>query len=145
MSIRSRARELALKALYQNDITGESVEDVLATFQEDGDEPPGMREFFVAIVEGVSAGAAEIDRLISSHSEHWTIERMPIIDRNCIRMGTYELLSMPETPVPVILNETIKLGKKFGTEESGPFINGILDAIADAIPGRKGSGERNGR
>jgi len=135
---------MALKALYQNDLTGESVENVLATFQEDSDEQPGLREFFVAIVKGVSAGRVEIDKLISSHSEHWTIERMPIIDRNCIRMGTYELLYMPETPVPVILNEMIKLGKKFGTEESGPFINGILDAIADAIPGRKNGGERKG-
>ena len=136
---------MALKALYQNDITGEPVEDVLTNFQENGDETPGLREFVAVIVKGVSAGAAEIDRLISSHSEHWTIERMPIIDRNCIRIGAYELLYMTETPVPVILNEAIKLGKKFGNKESGSFINGILDAIADSIPGRKAGCERKGR
>lgn len=136
---------MALKALYQVDVTGEPVQDVLTNFQGDGDETPEFREFITIIVEGVSACAAEIDGLISSHSEHWTIERMPIIDRNCIRIGVYELLYMKDTPVPVILNEAIKLGKKYGNKESGSFINGILDAIAGSIPGRKESGERMGR
>jgi len=82
-----------------------------------------------SLVMGVSERREELDRKLESHSENWRLDRMSLVDRNVLRMALYELLHMEEIPPKVSLNEAVDLGKKFGGEESGSFINGILDSI----------------
>ncbi len=89
-----------------------------------------VKEFAARIVEGVHQHKEEIDRLIEKYSEHWKLHRMDRVDRNLLRMGVFELIYCDDIPIKVALNETIDLGKKFGSEESGAFINGILDRIS---------------
>jgi N utilization substance protein B len=89
-----------------------------------------VKEFAARIVEGVQYHRESIDRLIEKHSEHWRMERIDRVDKNILRMGVFELLYCDDIPIKVALNEAIDLGKKFGTEESGAFINGILDRIS---------------
>jgi N utilization substance protein B len=89
----------------------------------------GMKEFVQRIVEGVHSNREEIDRLIAKHAEHWRLDRMDWVDKSILRMGVFELLFCDDIPVKVAMNEAVDLGKKFGAEESGAFINGILDKI----------------
>ena len=91
---------------------------------EEGDE-----EFADRLVRGVLEHGQEIDQVIEEHSENWRLERMPAVDRNILRIATFEFLHCEEIPPKVTLNEAIELGKRFGSEESGSFINGILDRI----------------
>jgi N utilization substance protein B len=87
------------------------------------------RKFVQRIVEGVHQNREEIDRLIAKHAEHWRLDRMDWVDKSILRMGAFELLFCHDIPVKVAMNEAVDLGKKFGAEESGAFINGILDKI----------------
>jgi N utilization substance protein B len=89
-----------------------------------------VKEFAARIVEGVHQHREEIDQLIRKYSEHWRLERINRVDKNILRMGVFELLHCDDIPAKVALNEAIDIGKKFGTEESGAFINGILDRIS---------------
>jgi N utilization substance protein B len=85
------------------------------------------------VVKGVSQHRDEIDTLIEKHSEHWRLERMTIVDRNVLRMAIFELMHCPDVPTKVILNEAVELGKKYGSEKSSPFINGILDKVSHQL------------
>jgi len=93
----------------------------------------GEDEFAKRIVLGVMEHQREIDRLIEERSEHWRLDRMTIVDRNILRIAIFELLYCSEVPPKVTLNEAIDLGKRFGSEESGNFINGILDRIQNEV------------
>jgi transcription antitermination protein NusB len=128
MGRRRRARELALQHLYQWDFHG-SEEQPAAAAWEDRDDPDETRGFAHRIVEGVKARQEEIDALLEDQSKNWKLYRMSRIDRNILRIAVFELLAEPEVPAKVALNEAIEIGKKFGTTESGAFINGILDQI----------------
>jgi len=133
MNLRHKARELALQALFQWDIhrgTSEWFEE----FWEQHASSPEHRDFAQCLVDGVIARADELDGLIGRYAENWTISRMACIDRNVLRMATYELLNLPEIPARVTLNEAIDIVKRFGDEQSGAFINGILDRMLKEEP-----------
>jgi transcription antitermination protein NusB len=131
MGSRTRARECALQALYQLDTTGgdarEAVRGVMAHFEEvDGD----TERFADELVRGVQSEQAQIDLLIQKTSTNWKLERMARVDRNILRLAVYEILRRADVPIRVTLNEAVELGKKFGSEESSAFVNGVLDRIA---------------
>ncbi|NWF92052.1 MAG: transcription antitermination factor NusB [Syntrophaceae bacterium] len=129
MAKRRKSRESALQVLYELDITRRDPIGALAQFQDHfagGSERDDFRE---QLVLGVLEHREEIDRLIERYSENWRLDRMNIIDRGILRMAIYELLYCPEIPPKVTLNEAVELGKRFGSEDSAGFINGILDRI----------------
>lgn len=141
MASRRRAREFALQALYQSDVGNDSVQKALqglwAGLVEETDEELGKRqaesdeiEFATALCSGIEAGRDALDQRIEASSTNWRVPRMSVIDRNILRMGAFELSSMPGVPANVSINEAIELAKKFGTKDSKGFVNGILDRIA---------------
>jgi len=130
---RRKSREFALQALYQLDITKQDVIKALAQFQDHFLGNEERDEFMERLVRGVLEHCQEIDRLIEKYSENWRLDRMNIIDRAILRMATFELLFCEEIPPKATLNEAIELGKRFGSEDSGSFINGILDRIQNEV------------
>lgn len=129
MGKRRRSREIALQLLYQIEVNPLDPREALELFWKSFSPSREGKEFTARIVEGVHQHGEEIDRLIERHSEHWKLDRMDRVDRNILRMGVFELMYCDDIPTKVALNEAIDLGKKFGSEESGGFINGILDKI----------------
>lgn len=129
MGKRRKSREFALQVLYQRDITKQDASGTFAQLQEHFSPGDEKDEFAERIVNGVLKHCQEIDQLIKQYSEHWRLERMTIVDRTILRIATFEFLYCQEIPPKVSLNEAIELGKRYGTEESGSFINGILDRI----------------
>jgi N utilization substance protein B len=130
---RRKSREFALQALYQLDITKQDVIKALAQFQDHFSGNEERDDFMERLVRGVLEHCQEIDRLIEKYSENWRLDRMNIIDRAILRMATFELLFCEEIPPKATLNEAIELGKRFGSEDSGSFINGILDRIQNEV------------
>jgi len=130
---RRRAREHALQMLFQIDLTGASPQEVFREFWHDQEAGEEMRRFAESLVLGVHAGRGELDRWIVGSAEHWRVERMAVVDRNVLRMAVHEMLHDPAPPPAVIIDEAIEVAKKFGSEESGAFINGILDAIRKRV------------
>ncbi|MAG63297.1 transcription antitermination factor NusB [Candidatus Woesearchaeota archaeon] len=129
MKSRTRARQLALQFLYQVDLLGpEKVEDLTGFLQ--GEEKPGdARTYARHLVEGTLGARESLDKTIQSVAQNWEISRMAVIDRNVLRLATFELMMSDEIPPNVAINEAIELGKRFSTAQSGSFINGILDKI----------------
>ncbi len=129
MQQRSRARRQALQILYQRDITGQSVAEILAAKSyslEDG-EPD---EFCRQLVAAVEARLDELDSTIGEVSENWAVSRMPLVDRNILRIATYEIESSEDVPASVAINEAVELAKVYGGEDSSKFVNGVLGRIA---------------
>lgn len=129
MGKRKRAREDALKILYEMDMTGISAREAIEAFIEVHRTFSGEEEFAKSLVFGVESKRKEIDELIGKFSQHWRLDRMSPVDRSALRIGVFELLYRDDIPPKVSINEAIEIGKKFGDTESGSFINGILDAI----------------
>lgn len=130
MGRRRKAREVALQLLYQLDVQGESSpEPHLDEFWSRHPVDPEVREFADALVRGTKLHEAKIDELISQYALHWELDRMAVVDRNILRQGIFELLWMGEAPPKVVINEALEVAKKFSTQESSRFINGILDRI----------------
>ena len=129
MGARRKARELALQMLYQYDLSANPPQQIVDTFEELQKSKPNTREFATKIFHGTVANLASIDEMIAAQADNWRITRMAVVDRNIIRMSIYELLEESETPKLVIIDEAIEIGKKFGTQKSSQFINGILDGI----------------
>jgi N utilization substance protein B len=141
---RRRSREYALQILFQLDLTGSELnEDVWNEFWKGNDEDKEVKEFTRDIVASTQEHIAEIDEAIKKAAEHWSIARMAVIDRNILRAAAYELLYRKEIPPSVVMNEALEIAKKYSTEESAPFINGILDKIARS--GDKETVTRKGR
>lgn len=129
---RSRARERALQALYQIDLAAAEPMDALSNAFKSEEEPSAEAEalgFAEDLVRGVVERRAALDQVIERYSHHWRVERMARVDRNILRLAVYELLHHADVPRKVVINEAIELAKRFGTEESGAFINGILDKV----------------
>jgi N utilization substance protein B len=126
---RRKSREFTLQVLYQLDITKQDVIKTLTQFQDHFSGNEERDDFMERLVLGVLEHCQEIDRLIEKYSENWRLDRMNLIDRAILRMASFELLYCEEIPPKVTLNEAIELGKRFGSEDSGSFINGILDRI----------------
>lgn len=135
MGTRRRARECALQLLYMWDHHRKLGGFDPSLFWEEKEEEAATRDFADMLVAGVVENIEEIDRIIGQASLNWRIERMAMVDRNILRLATYELMAVRETPVKVVLNEAIELGKKYGTEESSAFVNGVLDKVASLIRG----------
>ncbi len=131
MKKRTRARELALQFLYQLDLRGFDFLDEAGAFLRDEESDKGTRDFALRIVNGSAEHRDEIDDIIRSVAQNWDIERMAVIDRNVLRMATFELLYCEDVPPKVSINEAIELGKRYSTQNSGGFINGVLDKIKD--------------
>jgi len=134
MGARRTARERALQALYQLEVSPGAVDDALsaawAAEPEAGRPDPESEQFARELVEGVRSHLLDIDALIETHSHNWRLDRMSRIDRNVLRLAVFELKFRPDIPRKVSLNEGVELGKRFGTEESSAFINGLLDRVA---------------
>jgi transcription antitermination factor NusB len=130
MGRRRKARELALQLLYQLDVQGESsAEPHLDEFWTRHPVDREVRDFADALVRGTKQHEGKIDEMISQYAENWELERMAVVDRNILRQGIFELLWMGEVPPKVAINEALEVSKKFSTQESSRFINGILDRI----------------
>jgi len=136
MGARRTARERALQALYNLEVSeggaAEALEAAWAAAENDGREPDSQR-FALEAISGVQQFLTEIDQLIQEHSHNWRLDRMSRIDRNVLRLGVWELKYRSDIPLKVSINEAVELGKKFGTEESSAFINGLLDRIGVAL------------
>ena len=117
-------------ALYQMDITREATPEALKDFWENHKAEADVREFATELVTGATAKLDRIDQVISRYADNWEIHRMATVDRNILRLATYELLFVEEIPPKVSINEAVDLAKKFGDVESGRFVNGILDRIS---------------
>lgn len=143
MGLRHLGRELALKALYQIDIRGgASREDLVLLF--DGFRADDRaRKFAVVLVEGVERERPALDKHLAGALEHWTIGRLSRVDHNILRIGLYELLWMNEIPARVTIDEAIELAKAYGDQDSGRFVNGVLDELAGRLE-LKQKGEERG-
>lgn len=140
MGLRHQGRELALQALYQSDIRGEHADaDVASMF---ASFPPDerAREFALLLVTGVRRERELLDKHLADVLEHWSIERLSRVDHNILRIALYELLRIDDIPTRVTIDEAIEVAKEFGDRDSGRFVNGVLDQLADRL-GLKGKGE----
>ncbi|MGA2317765.1 MAG: transcription antitermination factor NusB [Thermodesulfobacteriota bacterium] len=133
MGRRRKSREFALQVLYQLNITKQDALQVLTQFEGHFLSHGEADEFLKCLVLGVLEHFSELDRLIEKYSENWRLDRINIIDRNILRMALFELLYCEEIPPKVTINEAIDLGKRYGSEDSGSFINGILDQIQNEV------------
>jgi N utilization substance protein B len=129
MGKRRTARELALKFLYQTEFNPESPDSELSPFCERANVSEEVQNFTQALIKKLLLHEKEVDELLQKISAHWTPDRMTVIDKNIIRLGICELLFDSTTPPKVVINEAVEIAKRFGTEESPGFINGILDKI----------------
>ncbi len=132
MRHRRKARELAVQALYYMDMRQNASHEALDLFEFCVPPEKKSHEFFRALVLGVLENRPALDEHLEQFSEHWKVERMACVDRNIMRIAAYEMLFLTDIPPKVSINEAIELGKFFGTDESGAFINGILDGIHNA-------------
>jgi transcription antitermination protein NusB len=132
---RTEARERALALLYEAESKGASPREVLAAL------PAPADDLAVLLIEGVEDHRARLDDLISSHARGWTLERMPVVDRNVLRVALFELLDRPDVPTAVVIDEAVKLAKRFSTDDSGRFVNGMLSAIAPELRPDAGSAD----
>ena len=141
MPSRHRSRERALQVLFQADVRQQQPEESIRAFYESpmntegSDVKPEPDPFMEQLVQGAMVGVAGIDQKIAGHSEHWRLERMPIVDRNILRMAVYEM-TVVGTPAPVVIDEALELARRFSSEESVAFINGVLDAVRREAPAR---------
>jgi N utilization substance protein B len=130
---RHQARERALQVLFQYDIHGKPGL-WLDEFWKEYPLEEGPKAFTDELVDGVVAHRKELDTLIGRYATNWKVSRMPIVDRNILRAGIYELLWMPDVPAKVTLNEAIELAKSFGDDAASKFVNGILDQVLASEP-----------
>jgi N utilization substance protein B len=131
---------MALQMLYQWELGGTALAEIFRSFDlhlfgaETAARSPGKEaeEAFLqarGLVEGTVGAMEAIDELVASQAQNWRIERMPVVDRNILRLAAYQLLHEPDVPAAVVIDEAIELAKKFGTERSGAFVNGLLDGL----------------
>jgi N utilization substance protein B len=128
VSLRTKAREFAMQMLFQWDMSRQDPRKLEAKFWRDAKAADATRAFANRLFEGATAETATLDEIIVKHAEHWRFERLAAIDRAILRLAIYELRAA-ETPPKVVLNEAVDLAKKFSSEDSGAFVNGILDSV----------------
>lgn len=125
MPKRRGARKLALDILYEHEVTGFGLDKLLERYSQN----PAF-SYASKLVMGVREHGDQLDELIQSHATQWSLERMPILDRNLMRIGLYEMLYDPDIPVAVAINEAVELAKIYSTEDSSRFVNGVLGKLA---------------
>jgi transcription antitermination protein NusB len=128
MSLRSKSREFAMQMLFQWDMSQQEPVKLEAKFWKSAKAADSTRLFANRLLEGATSESVALDELITRNAENWKFERLSAIDRAILRLGIYEL-RFTDTPHKVVMNECVELAKKFSTEDSGPFVNGILDAV----------------
>lgn len=137
MGTRRLAREIGLQLLYEIEMKQSEPRSVLSLFWKKDHESPipdDAKEYATELVEGVCRNIKEIDLVIEKHSHHWKLARMAVVDRNILRLGTFELLYKNSlVPPHAVLDEAVEISKKFGTAESSAFVNGVLDQIAKEV------------
>ena len=142
MRNRRDARELALQALYQLDMTAEGdVERNLSLFWARAEAGGEAEQFAHELVDGVAAHRERIDALIGESAEHWRLPRLSRVDLSLLRLAAFELLARPEIPASVTINEAIEIARRFGSEDSAAFVNGVLDHIAGLLGVKEKRGE----
>ena len=129
MGGRRRSREIAVQVLYQAEMAGDAPDKAFEMFCEHFRAPEEIRIFAIELIKGVHSHLVQIDLLVRRFSDHWRLERMSTVDRSVLRLAVFEFLYRPDIPTKVSINEAVELGKKFGSEDSGSFINGVLDRI----------------
>jgi transcription antitermination protein NusB len=129
MGKRRGAREMALKFLYQTEFNPDNHEAQMEQFCERSDAHSEITDFVRVLVDKVFAHSEEVDIQLKKFSDHWALERMSMVDRNILRLGICELLFETSTPPKVVINEAVEIAKKFGSDDSPDFINGILDKV----------------
>lgn len=130
MVTRRRGREVALQMLFQLEASESSPAEVVRLYQTCFSEGPLPDEFSINLFLAVAKGIDVVDGVIQGSSEHWRLERMSRVDRNILRIGVFEILSVEDIPSRVAINEAVELAKRYGTAESPSFVNGILDRVA---------------
>jgi N utilization substance protein B len=138
MTRRSRAREVALQLLFQYDLNPAIDRTVVETFAAGRLHESAPAAFCLSLYDGVVTHLEAIDSRLAAAAENWRVPRMATVDRNALRLGAYELLYTPETPAAVVLNEAIELARRYGSQDSPGFVNGVLDALR-ATPGNPAS------
>jgi len=137
MGKRRSSRELALKFLYQSELNEGNIDEQMKLFLERNSSQDEVEAFMKELVKSILQQIKEIDGIIQKFSNNWVLDRMTVIDRNILRMGTCELMFNFSTPPKVVINEAVDIAKKYGNQDSPEFINGILDKIYKEI-GQKG-------
>jgi N utilization substance protein B len=132
MPARSKARKRALDVLFEAEVRGEPVLDVLAERTAAADPP--VSEYAALLVRGVHEHAAQIDELLAAYSEGWALERMPAVDRNVLRIGAFELLWRDQVPDAVAISEAVALAGELSTDDSAGFVNGLLGRLLQVRP-----------
>lgn len=133
MGARSTGRESALQMLFALEAGGGSSTRVVSTYWRETPGDPEGREYADEIVHGVADELDAVDEAVRKASTNWRIERMARVDRNVLRLGAWELMRRADVPRAVILDEAVELAKRYGSEESGAFVNGVLDRIAENL------------
>lgn len=128
MGSRRQARELILQALYLNDTGAVPLETAFGMVSA-GALPDTIRQFSQRLIEGMIKEKNAIDEILSRYTENWDLKRMAAVDRNILRLATLEILTETDTPISVIIDEAIEIAKSYSTEDSGKFVNGILDKV----------------
>lgn len=133
MGVRRRAREIALQVLYQRELNCVELQEALDLFRNNFEVLKGAMDFSERLVKGVEQHREDLDRIIERYASHWKVDRMTRVDRSILRIATYELLYCDDIPTKVAINEAIDIGKKYGSEDSGAFINGVLDKVKSEV------------
>ncbi|MFC0598759.1 transcription antitermination factor NusB [Streptomyces palmae] len=137
MAARNKARKRAFQILFEADQRGATAQLVLADWirhARTDDRQPPVTEYTMRLVEGYAEHTARIDELISTYAVGWTLDRMPVVDRNILRLGAYELIWEDETPDAVVIDEAVQLAKEFSTDDSPAFVNGLLGRLKELKP-----------
>ncbi|MBU0674880.1 MAG: transcription antitermination factor NusB [Proteobacteria bacterium] len=133
MSLRRKSRELAMQAMYQSELTGQSLIEAFLIQLESFEVNKKAVTYARELLAGISGRLEEIDQLIGEQSKHWRLERMAQVDRNILRIAVYELSVMVDIPGSVVINEAIEIANRYSNEDAASFINGILDAIGKKL------------
>src|ERR1035441_1925660 len=133
MAARHRSRKRALQVLFEWDVRGDPVDRAIdhyyeSLFSEEAEHQPKPDKFMEELARGTAANSKDIDKQIQAKAEHWRLERMPVVDRNILRLAIFEM-TQQMVPAPVLIDEALELARQFSSDESLAFINGILDAV----------------
>ena len=137
MGSRRKGREIALKILYQREARSEELERSFGSYWAQNPTDQETRSFAERLAQGVTAHLEEIDALIVEAAQHWRLDRMFAIDRNLLRIGVFELVHELDTPPKVVINEAIEVAKRYGTQKSPHFVNGVLDGVKRKLEARE--------
>ncbi len=137
MGKRRKSREIAIQVLYQLEMNDIAAKNAIKSFWDTYQPLDDLKEFTNQIIYGVIKHRKRIDQIIAKTSDHWSLDRIAHVDRNILRAGIFEMLYCSDIPVKVTIDEAVELAKKFGTEHSSSFINGVLDKVAHQYSKKK--------